>query len=134
MHTTKYNQMDPKLYRAVREGQVNVLLQNKDQFGVQLTPNKNNFLHLAALFGHSQCAYEFFRNCSWLLLQVNASGKTPLHLAALTPFSKRKTPRGSVRANSMQKKYTQSPSRKWGMRSSWNFYSIYTAKCLCHYM
>ena len=32
--------MDPKHYRAVREGQVNVLLQNKDQFGVPTDPKQ----------------------------------------------------------------------------------------------
>ncbi|KAM7485283.1 hypothetical protein LguiA_001292 [Lonicera macranthoides] len=74
--------MDPKLYRAVMQRQVNVLLQNKDQLGVQPTPNKNNVLHLAALFGHAQCVYEIFRNCSWLLLQVNSNCETPLHIAA----------------------------------------------------
>ncbi|KAM7485284.1 hypothetical protein LguiA_001293 [Lonicera macranthoides] len=67
---------------AVMQGQVNVLLQNKDQLGDQLTPNKNNVLHLAAFFGHAQCVCEIFRNCSRLLLRVNSNHQTPLHIAA----------------------------------------------------
>ncbi|KAM7488356.1 hypothetical protein LguiB_025840 [Lonicera macranthoides] len=91
--------MDPKLYRAVMQGQVNVLLQNKDQLGVQLTPNKNNVLHLAALFARErhhgvvyaliQCASTLDRDlesgvapsAKEMLRMTNDDGDTALHEA-----------------------------------------------------
>ena len=45
--------MNPTLYKATSEGNVDVLRQHNDQIALQVTPNRNTALHVAAQFGHS---------------------------------------------------------------------------------
>ncbi|CAL5337540.1 unnamed protein product [Camellia sinensis] len=47
--------MDSKLYNAAMEGNINILKLNKEHLNLQLTPNKNTVLHIAALFGQTEC-------------------------------------------------------------------------------
>ena len=74
--------MDPKLYVAAADGDIHVLGQYND-IHLQLTPEKNTVLHVAAKFGQADCVMEIIgSHFSTLLQQPNKKGDTPLHLAA----------------------------------------------------
>uniref|UniRef100_A0A5B6Z3L2 Uncharacterized protein n=1 Tax=Davidia involucrata TaxID=16924 RepID=A0A5B6Z3L2_DAVIN len=72
--------MDPILYRAAMNCDIDVLEQNKDQVDVQVTPNNNTVLHVAAQF-HNNSACIIAKQPS-LLGRVNSRGETPLLIAA----------------------------------------------------
>ncbi|KAJ9701417.1 hypothetical protein PVL29_006669 [Vitis rotundifolia] len=77
--------MDAALYEAAAYGRIDVLEQmSEDHFVVQLTPNKNTVLHIAAQFGQLDCVQYILglNSSSSLLLKPNLKGDTPLHLAA----------------------------------------------------
>ncbi|XP_059631225.1 uncharacterized protein LOC132274078 [Cornus florida] len=75
--------MDPVLYKAAMEGGIEVVEQMADQFEVQLTPNSNTVLHVAAHFGQTQFVEEVLKNCSLsLFCSVNIEGETSLHISA----------------------------------------------------
>ncbi|XP_059627715.1 protein ACCELERATED CELL DEATH 6-like [Cornus florida] len=75
--------MDPILYRAAKEGNVDDLMKKVDQLEVQVTPNKNTVLHVAAQFGQTQCVKEILQKCSGsLLCWVNIKRETSLHISA----------------------------------------------------
>ncbi|KAL7220244.1 hypothetical protein ACSBR2_013162 [Camellia fascicularis] len=74
--------MDSKLYNAAMEGNINILKLNEEHVNFQLTPNKNTVLHIAALFGQTECVEEILKMNSSLLCQTNVKGDTALHLAA----------------------------------------------------
>lgn len=74
--------MDPKLFKAATEGYYLDVLQFTSQLDTQLTPNRNTALHIAALFGKTQCVIEILRNCPSLLCRTNIKGETSLHIAA----------------------------------------------------
>ncbi|KAL6313049.1 hypothetical protein AAG906_012099 [Vitis piasezkii] len=77
--------MDAALYEAAAYGRIDVLEQmSEDHFVVQLTPNKNTVLHIAAQFGQLECVQYILglNTSSSLLLKPNLKGDTPLHLAA----------------------------------------------------
>ncbi|XP_059631719.1 protein ACCELERATED CELL DEATH 6-like [Cornus florida] len=76
--------MDPILYKAAEEGNVNVLmLKDGDELEVQVTPNQNTVLHIAAQFGQTQCVKEILHKCNRsLLCYVNIKGETSLHISA----------------------------------------------------
>ncbi|WJZ88083.1 hypothetical protein VitviT2T_007414 [Vitis vinifera] len=66
-------------------GRIDVLEQmSEDHFVVQLTPNKNTVLHIAAQFGQLDCVQYILglNSSSSLLLKPNLKGDTPLHLVA----------------------------------------------------
>ncbi|CAL5337531.1 unnamed protein product [Camellia sinensis] len=73
--------MESELYKAAVEGNLEILRENKDQLNLQLTPNKNTVLHIAALFGQTECVEEILKINSSLLCQPNVKGDTALHLA-----------------------------------------------------
>uniref|UniRef100_A0A5B7AUZ0 PGG domain-containing protein n=1 Tax=Davidia involucrata TaxID=16924 RepID=A0A5B7AUZ0_DAVIN len=77
--------MDPSLYKAAMEGMRDVLLQNKDQLDVLVSPNKNTVLHIAAQFGKLQCVKQILDMCPVIYDRLNSKGETPLHLAARGP-------------------------------------------------
>ena len=79
-HNTMH--MDSSLYRAAMEGNINVLLQNKDQLEVQVTPNNNTVLHIAAMFGNTQSVIEILNMCPSMCRRVNSKGETSLHIAS----------------------------------------------------
>ncbi|KAL6342646.1 hypothetical protein AAG906_012512 [Vitis piasezkii] len=77
--------MDAALYEAAAYGRIDVLEQmSEDHFVVQLTPNKNTVLHIAAQFGELDCVQYILglNSSSSLLLKPNLKGDTPLHPAA----------------------------------------------------
>ncbi|KAK6914038.1 PGG domain, partial [Dillenia turbinata] len=74
--------MDPSLYKAIMEDNFYGVRMYKDQLLMQLTPNKNTVLHIAAQYGKIQCLKESIELCPSLLLQVNSKGETLLHMAA----------------------------------------------------
>ncbi|KAK1273053.1 hypothetical protein QJS04_geneDACA016429 [Acorus gramineus] len=78
--------MDPRLYRSAMFGDANSLrkLVEEDQMDLtrQLTPQKNNALHIAAKHGHSDFAEELFRSSHSLLFKSNSDGNLPLHVAS----------------------------------------------------
>ncbi|KAL6344428.1 hypothetical protein AAG906_039684 [Vitis piasezkii] len=77
--------MDAALYEAAAYGRIDVLEQmSEDHFVVQLTPNKNTVLHIAAQFGQLDCVQYILglNSSSSLLLKPNLKGDTPLHHAA----------------------------------------------------
>ncbi|XP_059650922.1 ankyrin repeat-containing protein At5g02620-like [Cornus florida] len=75
--------MDPVLYNAAKEGNADILIQRVDQLEVQVTPNKNTVLHIAAQFGQTQCVKEILHNCGQsLLCSLNVRGETCLHISA----------------------------------------------------
>ncbi|KAL2506658.1 Ankyrin repeat family protein [Abeliophyllum distichum] len=75
--------MDPSLYRAAQEANLDALREKKELFSTQLTPNKNTPLHVVALFNDSpECIAEILRTNVSLLYEVNLDGDTALHIAA----------------------------------------------------
>ncbi|XP_059654795.1 ankyrin repeat-containing protein At5g02620-like [Cornus florida] len=74
--------MDPILYNAAKEGNVDVLKQKVVQLEVQVTPNKNTVLHIAAQFGQAQCVKEILKCGRSLLCSVNIKDETSLHISA----------------------------------------------------
>ncbi|KAL6312992.1 hypothetical protein AAG906_012412 [Vitis piasezkii] len=78
--------MAPEIYRAAAEGDTNILegMPSAD-LRVQLTPNKNTVLHIAAQFGQLKCVawiIQHYSADSSLLQCPNLKGDSPLHLAA----------------------------------------------------
>ena len=77
--------MDAGLYKAAAEGKIDDLKKIEEhEFQVQLTPNHNTILHIAAQFGKLDCVQRILTlpSCSSLLQRPNLKGETPLHLAA----------------------------------------------------
>ncbi|KAK3002926.1 hypothetical protein RJ639_018769 [Escallonia herrerae] len=74
--------MHPQLYNAAAEGRVDDLLEFGDQLELQLTPNKNTVLHIAATFGHRRSVNCVLANRPSLLCRENVKGNTALHLSA----------------------------------------------------
>ncbi|KAA8527704.1 hypothetical protein F0562_035427 [Nyssa sinensis] len=75
--------MDPILYKAAVEGNIDVVVQNKDQLDVKVTPNNNTVLHVVAQFhNNATCVKEILALQSSLLLWVNVKREIPLHIAA----------------------------------------------------
>ncbi|KAK6916067.1 PGG domain [Dillenia turbinata] len=74
--------MDPNLFKAAIEGKVDVLKQYKDELYLQLTPNKNTVLHVAAQFGRALFVLEVLKMHPSMSREVNLSDETPLHLAS----------------------------------------------------
>ncbi|KAK3008590.1 hypothetical protein RJ639_014709, partial [Escallonia herrerae] len=74
--------MDLILYRAAIEGKVDIILQHRTNLEHQLTPNNNTVLHVAAMFGNTECANEILRYSPSLSCRVNIQDDTPLHIAA----------------------------------------------------
>ncbi|KAK2990405.1 hypothetical protein RJ640_001737 [Escallonia rubra] len=74
--------MDPSLYRAAIGGKVDIVRQHRTNLEHQLTPNNNTVLHVAAMFGHTECANEILEYSPSLSYRVNIQGDTPLHIAA----------------------------------------------------
>ncbi|KAK2990406.1 hypothetical protein RJ640_001738 [Escallonia rubra] len=74
--------MDLSLYRAVMEGKVGIILQDRRKLEHQLTPNKNTVLHIAAMFGNRECANEVLRYSPSLSCRVNIQGDTALHISS----------------------------------------------------
>ncbi|KAI7981311.1 Protein ACCELERATED CELL DEATH 6 [Camellia lanceoleosa] len=74
--------MDSELYNAAMKGDINILKQNEEPLNLQLTSNKNTVLHIAALFGQTECVKEILKMNSSLLCQTNVKADTALHLAA----------------------------------------------------
>ncbi|KAK2990404.1 hypothetical protein RJ640_001736, partial [Escallonia rubra] len=79
--------MDLSLYQAAMEGKVDIILQDRTKLEHQLTPNKNTVLHIAAMFGNTECANEVLRYSPSLSSRVNIQGDTPLHIAARNGYS-----------------------------------------------
>ena len=52
--------MNPTLYKATSEGNVDVLRQHYDQIALQVTRNRNTAFDVTAQFGHLLCAAEIF--------------------------------------------------------------------------
>ncbi|KAM7466008.1 hypothetical protein LguiB_013570 [Lonicera macranthoides] len=75
-------QMDSKLYSAAITGNIQLLGQNKDQIGVQLTQDKKTVLHVASQLGHTEAVKVILSMKPLLISEVNLSGETALHLAA----------------------------------------------------
>ncbi|XP_022876235.1 protein ACCELERATED CELL DEATH 6-like isoform X2 [Olea europaea var. sylvestris] len=76
--------MDPSLYNAVQQGNLNAITEKKELVcTTQLTPNKNTLLHVAAQFNDSQkFALEILMINESLLCEANSDGETALHVAA----------------------------------------------------
>lgn len=74
--------MDSSLYRAAMEGDIDVLINNKDNLENKFTPNNNTVLHVATQFGHIKCAMEILNKCPSMYRKVNSRGDTALHVAA----------------------------------------------------
>ncbi|KAK2992661.1 hypothetical protein RJ640_014911 [Escallonia rubra] len=74
--------MDLSLYRAAIEGKVDIIRQHMTNLEHQLTPNNNTVLHVAAMFGNTECANEILRYSPSLSCRVNIQDDTPLHIAA----------------------------------------------------
>ncbi|RVW73386.1 Serine/threonine-protein phosphatase 6 regulatory ankyrin repeat subunit C [Vitis vinifera] len=78
--------MAPEIYRAAAEGDTNILEgMSSADLRVQLTPNKNTVLHIAAQFGQLKCVawiIQHYSADSSLLQCPNLKGDSPLHLAA----------------------------------------------------
>ncbi|KAI8561148.1 hypothetical protein RHMOL_Rhmol04G0315300 [Rhododendron molle] len=52
-----------------------------DEFALQVTPNGNTLLHVAAEFGSYDCALAILSKCPSLLRCANTDGDTPIHVA-----------------------------------------------------
>ena len=75
--------MDPKLYKAAADGNIDALQQFND-IPNQVTPKGNTVLHIAAHFGQAKLVEKILQSPSLSpsLRQPNEKGDTPLHLAA----------------------------------------------------
>ncbi|KAF7112966.1 hypothetical protein RHSIM_RhsimUnG0174300 [Rhododendron simsii] len=75
--------MDPNMYTAAMKDEKDALSQySADQFALQVTPNANTLLHVAAQF--NSCLYgadDILSKCPSLLRRVNNNGDTPIHVA-----------------------------------------------------
>ncbi|XP_059630920.1 protein ACCELERATED CELL DEATH 6-like [Cornus florida] len=76
--------MNSGLFWTVFRERVDLLIGlNADQLKVQLTPNKNTVLHVAAQYGKTQCVKEILQKCGRsLICSVNIKGETSLHISA----------------------------------------------------
>ncbi|CAI9776880.1 unnamed protein product [Fraxinus pennsylvanica] len=75
--------MDPSLYKAVQEGNLNAMREKRELISAtQLTPNKNTLLHVAAQFNNSgECASAILKINGSLFHEVNSDQETVLHVA-----------------------------------------------------
>ncbi|KAI8560819.1 hypothetical protein RHMOL_Rhmol04G0285700 [Rhododendron molle] len=70
------------MYRAAMKDKVDDLDRySADQFALQVTPNGNTLLHVAAEFNSSDCVPAILRKCPSLLHRANTDGDTPIHVA-----------------------------------------------------
>ncbi|KAI8561146.1 hypothetical protein RHMOL_Rhmol04G0315100 [Rhododendron molle] len=77
-----YQNMGPNMYRAAMRDRIEELNQySADQFALQLTPNSNTLLHVAAEFGSYYCVPAILSKCPSLLRLANTDGDTPIHVA-----------------------------------------------------
>ncbi|KAK1260801.1 hypothetical protein QJS04_geneDACA019091 [Acorus gramineus] len=80
--------MDPRLYRYAMSGDTNSLRklveEEEDQLDLtlQLTPQSNNALHIAAQHGHRDIAETLISLSPSLLFRSNSDGDLPLHVAS----------------------------------------------------
>lgn len=82
--------MDPSLYKAAAEGNIEPFKENEQHLPLLVTPIKNTILHIHITSTNNNQAPKISTNfveqlldlCPSLLLQVNAKGETPLHAAA----------------------------------------------------
>ncbi|WOH16483.1 hypothetical protein DCAR_0936038 [Daucus carota subsp. sativus] len=76
--------MDSVLYDALIKDNIDVLkeMEHKLSLHDQLTPTKNNVLHLACQHGSVKCLEHILSDDESLLLKTNSRGETGLHLAA----------------------------------------------------
>ena len=90
-HDVDQSGLDSTLYRSAAKGKIDDFKDNKDLLLDQLlTPNKNTILHIHITSAktdrktdaQTQFVEEILKLCPALLLQTNAKGETPLHLAA----------------------------------------------------
>ncbi|KAE9444769.1 hypothetical protein C3L33_23333, partial [Rhododendron williamsianum] len=56
-------------------------LYSADQFALQVTPNGNTLLHVAAQFNSYHCVPAILGKCPSLLRRANTNGDTPIHVA-----------------------------------------------------
>ncbi|GMP56162.1 hypothetical protein CsSME_00020742 [Camellia sinensis var. sinensis] len=88
--------MDSKLYNATMEGNINILKLIAEHLNLQLTPNKNTVLHIAALFGQTECAKDILKMNSSLLLREGQQDSVD----ALIKYAKKLDAEGSVELES----------------------------------
>ncbi|KAF9661600.1 hypothetical protein SADUNF_Sadunf19G0085700 [Salix dunnii] len=79
--------MDPVLYKAAAEGNIDPFEKNQNFLDLLLTPDKNTILHVYLRIQRRERRSTVFVDkilemCPPLLLQANKKGETPLHLAA----------------------------------------------------
>ncbi|PHU18431.1 hypothetical protein BC332_14126 [Capsicum chinense] len=77
--------MDPILYSAAMRGNIGDVYYNfirDEEYGYQVTPKGNTFLHVAALYGHSHFAAEVLKISPAMLCCQNKKNETALHIAA----------------------------------------------------
>ncbi|KAH7857789.1 hypothetical protein Vadar_016467 [Vaccinium darrowii] len=73
--------MDPKMYNAVVNDDVDQLDRYTELFDNQVTRNHSTILHVAAHFGKLGCVAKILEKKPCLILQVNSNGENPLHIA-----------------------------------------------------
>ncbi|KAE9454963.1 hypothetical protein C3L33_13135, partial [Rhododendron williamsianum] len=74
--------MDADMYTAAMKDEVDDLDQySADQFALQVTPNGNTLLHVAAQFDSFRCVPAILSKCPSLLHRANTNGDTPIHVA-----------------------------------------------------
>ncbi|KAF7144438.1 hypothetical protein RHSIM_Rhsim04G0193100 [Rhododendron simsii] len=78
----RHQAMDSSLYRAAMDGDIDVLINSKDNLENKFTPNNNTILHVATQFGYIQCVMEILNICPSMYRKVNSRGDTALHVAA----------------------------------------------------
>lgn len=85
--------MDPELYKAAVEGDIlefarameNCTMDRHDNLlasCVQLGPQKNTVLHIAASFGHHEIVKLICKDIPYLVVEKDSRGDTALHVAA----------------------------------------------------
>ncbi|KAJ0101917.1 hypothetical protein Patl1_04352 [Pistacia atlantica] len=78
--------MDCMLYKAAREGNVELLkqfIQSDNPNNLLLHTNQeNNIIHIAAKLGHESFIHEALKTSPFLACHKNSKGDTPLHVAA----------------------------------------------------
>ncbi|KAA8548744.1 hypothetical protein F0562_000428 [Nyssa sinensis] len=76
--------MEPAMYKAAIEGKTeDIKLEvNKDKLDIIVSPYKNTVLHIAALFGKTECLKNILATCPRIYDPLNSKGETPLHIAA----------------------------------------------------
>ncbi|KAF7808733.1 ankyrin repeat-containing protein [Senna tora] len=76
--------MDPKLYKAAIEGNMDAFKEKHEEIETMLTPNKNTILHIHLTASSVSEAFveEILSMCPTLLVKANVNGETLLHIAS----------------------------------------------------